>query len=243
VNDALTIHGKFFLIDALFFTLMSTFFDLNVHAYPETDAQVEDLLRVAKRYGYAGIGITNHDAMVQVELKSPFLFTGVEIRAHSVLELKRKITHYWGKVLLLAVHGGTDKLNRAAVEDARVDILVHPSGERGEGGLNHVSVRYAAENGVAIDFNVGALIHTRRGERARILSTMHEQLKLARKYQAPMIVTSNAHSLYDLRAPREMIALAALFGMSKDEATSALSDIPRGILEKRWKKEREVERL
>ncbi|RZN33693.1 MAG: ribonuclease P protein component 3 [Methanophagales archaeon ANME-1-THS] len=222
---------------------MPTFFDLNVHAYPETDVQAEDLLRVARRYGFAGIAITNHDLVVHEELKSPFIVRGVEIRAHSVLELKRKVTHYWGKVPLLAVHGGPDKLNRAAVEDARVDILAHPCGERGEGGLNHVSMRYAAENGVAIDFNVGALIHTRGGERARILSSMQEQLKLVRKYKAPMILTSNAYSIYDIRAPREMIALATLFGMSKDEATRALSEIPRGLLEKRWKREREVERL
>jgi len=236
-------HLKLFLMYDLFFSLMSTFFDLNVHAYPETDARVEELLRVAKRYGYAGIAITNHDEMVHEELKSPFILTGVEIRANSVLELKRKITHYWGKVPLLAVHGGVDKLNRAAVEDARVDILAHPCGEKGEGGLNHVSVRYAAANGVAIDFNVGALIHTRRSDRARILSKMREHLKLVRKYKAPMILTSNAHTLYDLRAPREMIALATLFGMSKDEAMSALSDIPHGIVDKRWKKEREVARL
>jgi len=232
-----------FLLYDLFFSLMSTFFDLNVHAYPETDARVEELLRVANRYGYTGIAITNHNEMVQEELKSPFIFTGLEIQANSVLELKRKVTHFWGKVTLLAVHGGTDKLNRAAVEDARVDILAHPCGEKGEGGLNHVSARYAAAHGVAIDFNVGALIRTRRGERARILNKMHEHLKLVRKYKAPMILTSNAHSIYDLRAPREMIALATLFGMTKDEATSALSEIPRGILDKRWKKEREVELL
>jgi ribonuclease P/MRP protein subunit RPP1 len=73
------------------------------------------------------------------------------------------------------------------------------------------------------------------------MGKMRENLKLARRYNAPMILTSNAHSIYDLRAPREMIALATLFGMSKEEATSALCDIPRGVLEKRWKKDRDVE--
>lgn len=222
---------------------MPNFFDLNVHAYPETDAPIEELRRVAKRYGYAEIALTNHDESVKENVETKFTITGVEIRAHSVPELKRKVTLHWGKVLLLAVHGGEDKLNRAAVEDPRVDILAHPCGEKGEGALNHVSVKYAAANCVAIDFNLGALIHNRRADRARILDKMRENLKLVRKYNAPMILTSNAHSIYDLRAPREMIALAALFGMSKEEATSALSDIPQGILEKRWKKEKEVEMM
>lgn len=223
---------------------MAPFFDLNLHAYPETDARAEDLLRVARRYGFTTIAITNHDGFpVGEEVNDPAIVRGVEVRADSVPELKRKVTQYWGKVQLVAVHGGMDKLNRAAVEDARIDILAHPCGDRGEGGLNHVSVRYAAENSVAIDFNVGALIHTRGADRARLLSSMQELLKLVRKYEAPMILTSNAHSIYDLRAPREMIALAALFGMRKDEARRALSEIPRGIVEKRWKWGREVEVL
>jgi ribonuclease P/MRP protein subunit RPP1 len=220
---------------------MPKFLDLNVHAYPETEVPAEELLRIAKRYGYAGIAITNHDDTARGNLKLNFLFPGVEIKADSVVDLKRKIKFYQGKVPLLAVHGGNDKINRAALEDSRVDILAHPCGEKREGELNHVLARYAAQNGIAIDFNLNAIIHSRRGDRARVLLKMRTNLKLVRKYKAPMILTSNAHSIYDLRAPREMIALASLFGMGREEATSALSDFPQGVLEKRWKKEKDVE--
>jgi ribonuclease P/MRP protein subunit RPP1 len=222
---------------------MPKYFDLNVHAYPETDTAAEELLRVAKRYGYAGIALINHDDVLQERSDSKTVFTGVEIRAQSIVELKRKIQLHWGNVALVAVHGGNEKINRAAVENPKVDILAHPSGERGEGGLNHVLVRYAAENGVAIDFNMNALIHSRRGDRARIIGKMRENLKMVRKFNAPVILTSHARSVYNLRAPREMIALASLFGMTREEATRALSETPAGILEKRWKKERDVEVL
>ncbi len=219
---------------------MSKFFDLNVHAYPETEVPAEKLLRAAKRYGYTGIAITNHDDTVKGDLKSNFGFSGIEIRANSVGDLKRKIKLYHGKVAVLAVHGGNDKINRAALEDHRVDVLAHPSGEKREGALNHVLAKLAAKNGVAIEFNLNAIINSRKGERARVLLKMRSNLKLVRKYKAPMILTSNACSIYDLRAPREMIALASLFGMEREEATSALSDFPQGILEKRWKKESDV---
>ena len=225
---------------------MPNFFDLNVHAYPETEVPVEEMFRVAKRYGYAGIAITNHDDTVKEKEDLPpsvsnFVFRGVEIRATSVPELKRKIKLHREKVSLLAVHGGNEVINEAALKDSKVDILVHPCGEKGGGELSHVLVRYAAENGIAIDFNLNAIIHSKRSDRARILWKMREILKLVRKYKALMIITSNAHSIYDLRAPREMIALASLFGMRKEEAVHALSDIPKGVLEKKWKKEKEVE--
>ena len=222
---------------------MPLFYDLIVHAYPETETPAAELLSLARRYGYAGIAITNHDQFCEAQPGLPGLFTGVEIQTESVTELKRAVKQYWGKVDLVVVHGGSEKINRAAVEHPRVDVLAHPCGEKGEGGLNHVLVRYAAANGVAIDFNLDALIRTRRADRARLLSKMREILRLVRKYHAPMLVTSHAHSLYELRAPREMIALAALIGLSTEEARAALSDCPAGIMAKRWKKEREVEVL
>ncbi len=225
---------------------MPNFFDLNVHAYPETDVPVEDMYRIAKRYGYTGIAITNHDDTEKgKEILPPsistFVFRGVEIRTKSVSELKRKIKLHYGEVPLLAVHGGSEVINEAALKDSRVDILAHPCGEKGEGELSHVLVRYAAKNGVAIDFNLNAIIHSRRSDRARILWKMRENLKLVRKYKAPAIISSNARFIYDLRAPREMIALASLFGMKKDEAIHALSAIPEGVLEHKWKKKTEVE--
>ena len=222
---------------------MPLFYDLIVHAHPETETPAADLLSLARRYGYAGIAITNHDQFYEAHPGLPGLFTGVEIQTESVTELKRAVKHYGGKVNLVVVHGGSEKINRAAVEHPRVDILAHPCGEKGEGGLNHVLVRYAAANGVAIDFNLDALIHTRRTDRARLLSKMREILRLVRKYHAPMLLTSHAQSLYELRAPREMMALAALIGLSPEEARAAVSDFPAGVLAKRWKREREVEVL
>jgi ribonuclease P/MRP protein subunit RPP1 len=222
---------------------MPTYIDLNVHAYPETETPAEDLLRIAKRYGFAQIAISNYDNHVLQDSWLEDLILGVEIQAQTVTELKRKLRQFGGKVTVIAVHGGDEKINRAAVESPKVDVLTHPYSEKGEGALSYVLVRFAAENGVAIDFNMNALIQSRHGERARILSKMREQLKLVRKYRAPMILTSHAHSIYDLRAPRELIALAALFGMTREEATRALSETPQGVVEKRWKKEREVEVL
>ncbi|MGC9444877.1 MAG: ribonuclease P protein component 3 [Candidatus Methanospirareceae archaeon] len=222
---------------------MPTYIDLHVHAYPETETPAENLLRVAKRYGFAQIGITNYDDHVLQDSQVEDLILGVELQAQTVTELKRKLRQLSGTVTVIAVHGGKEKINRAAVESQKVDVLTHPCSEKGEGALSYVLVRFAAENGVAIDFNMNALIRSRRGERARILSKMREQLKLVRKYRAPMILTSHAHSIYDLRAPRELIALAALFGMTREEATRALSETPQGVVAKRWKKEREVEVL
>ncbi|MCD4801122.1 MAG: ribonuclease P protein component 3, partial [Methanococcoides sp.] len=64
-------------------------------------------------------------------------------------------------------------------------------------------------------------------------SHFRDYLALSRKYDVPMLLTSNASSIFGLRAPREIIALAVLFGMEKDEAIMALSETPLGIVQKK----------
>jgi ribonuclease P/MRP protein subunit RPP1 len=141
--------------------------------------------------------------------------------------LKERIKKYRPKVDVLVVHGGDEVINRIAVGERMVDVLNHP-----RNGLNHVVARLAAKNKVAIGFDIGNIIHKRGGARSKALSEMRKNLILARRYGTPIILSSNAHSIYDLRAPREVIALTRLFGMKREEAVRALSEIPSMIVEK-----------
>lgn len=220
------------------FILMNTFFDLHIHSESES---LERLLRVTSRYGYSYIAVLEEDERftgrrTQKEAGGkPQLLRGVEIQAKDVAELHKKIRKYRRSVDILAVRSGDDAVNRAALKDSRVDFLAHI-----EGGdeLNHVAMRYAAESGVAVEFNAVSIINSRRGSRSRILQRASEMLKLARKYDASIILTSGARTLYELRAPRELMAVARLFGMEREEALKALTETPLRVL--RRKEERVV---
>ncbi|MDI6903517.1 MAG: RNase P subunit p30 family protein [Methanocellales archaeon] len=211
---------------------MLNYYDLNVHALPEGADPPSILSSVAKRYGYAAIAITNHSNFWS-EVTAEGIISGVEIVADGISELKEKIKNYRPKVDVLLVHGGDPKINRAAVESSDVDVLAHPFHE-----FNHVLAKSAAENEVAIEFNLDALIYARGVSRVRALSAFQINLKLARKFGVPTVLTSGARSQYDLRAPREMIALASLFGMSEAEAIGALSKTPWSIILRNKKKAR-----
>ncbi len=228
---------------------MPSFFLFDVHL--QSGMSADEMLRAARRFGYTGICIYNEDEaiMPSPDLKlnlNPHIYMGIEIRTDSISELRRKLRHYWLRVPLIAVHGGEEKINMAAVKDHRVDVLTHPCGEKWEGKeLKHQipMLKYAARNGIAIEFDLNPIVKSRRSERVRILRRLHENLKLIRKYHVMPLLTTKTRSIYDLRAPREMIALASLCGMEREEAIKALSEIPAGILTRRWKKGREVELL
>ena len=210
------------------------FYDFNVHSQPESNTTISQLCEVAKRYGYCGLAITNHSDKFTMD-KNHFscdfeVIKGVEIVSNPS-DLKEKVRKLRPKVTILSVHGGNERINRMAVEDKRIDILCHPECEN-ESGLNHVLARSAAKNDVAIEFDMGSIIHNRGKSRSKVLSSMSKNLRLARRYGAEMILTSNSFNIYDLRAPREMIALASLFGMTREEAVVAMSVTPQNIIKR-----------
>ncbi|MBN1133904.1 MAG: ribonuclease P protein component 3 [Methanosarcinaceae archaeon] len=215
------------------------FYDLNVHSKPDGESTIEELTALAKHFGYSGLAITNHSNTGVPSMASRTedfeIFSGIEIMATSPSKLHGLIGKYRKNVDVLIVHGGNENINRAAVESPNVDVLSHPQMGRNS-GLNHILAKSASENNVAIEFNLDAIIKGRGGRRAQTLSNFRTNLNIARKYDVQVLLTSNASSYFDLRAPREMIALAGLFGMDKDEAVSALSLTAEGIIERKRSK-------
>ncbi len=206
------------------------FYDFSIHTAPECEGSPQAMAEIASGYGYAGIAITNHtphqpQKPAMTDHPKIAVYSGIEIVAKNPHHLMQMIRKHRAKVRVLSVHGGNEKINRAAVESRAVDILSHPD-ER----LNHVLMRFASENRVAIEFNLDSIIRMRGRARVIALTNFRHNLKIARKYGAPMILASNAQSIYDLRAPAEMIALGTIFGMTEDEAIAALSAVPEEII-------------
>ncbi|MDD4496754.1 MAG: ribonuclease P protein component 3 [Methanosarcinaceae archaeon] len=214
------------------------FYDFGVHPAPEGENSPEELVALAKHLGYSGLAFVPHSDQLSPGL--PFIpsdgdfevfkcIRGIELVEENPSKLHGLIGKFRKKVDVLAVHGGSEKVNRAAVENSGVDILNHPSPEMGR-GLNQVLAKAAGENEVAIGLSLSALLYSRGFRRVRLLSEYRATLELARKYEVSIVLSSDAMSCFDLRAPREMAAIAELFGMEEDEALASLSTVPTGIL-------------
>jgi len=214
----------------------SNFYDLNVHTLPDYADSQSRMILETKDMGYSGICLTSinpANAFRCTDITMPTLmdfeiYTGIEIQADNVSKLNKYISRSVNKVDIISVSGGHEDINRGAVENGHVDILAHPASQGKP--LNHVLSKAAADNGVAIDFNIDALIRHRGGSRVRILSALRQNARLAHKFDIPMVITSNARSHYDLRGPREMMALGMLMGMTMEEALYAISTVPGSII-------------
>lgn len=200
----------------------SKFFDFYTH--PDNASL---MAHVGKRYGYSGIAVVSHDAKERTIIPEDFsIYRGVEIQAKPS-RIREEIRKFKDSGHILIVNGGEEDINRAAVETEGLDILLHPL------EFNNVLAKAAKDNSISIGFNLGLLIRLRGEARVRELKTMRINLKHARKYKLQLIITSDASSIYDLRAPREMVAISSLLDMTEKEAVDAMSATPLNILRKK----------
>jgi ribonuclease P/MRP protein subunit RPP1 len=223
------------------------YFDLHVHsAFSEGLSSFEQLASAAKELGYSGICISSYfqgfDQMKKffAELERARkvgveIFSGFEARntkeLQKLVELRRKFD-------VLLVHGGDLTLNRIACETSEVDILTHPEAGRIDSGLNHVLVKDAAKNNVAIEINFREVLMAENRSRAKALQKIETNVRLAEKYHAPIIVSSGAVSHWELKDPQILISFAEQLGAKRPK--ELLSKIPEKILQEA--KERKSEK-
>ncbi|ERH07982.1 MAG: RNase P/RNase MRP subunit p30 [Halonotius sp. J07HN4] len=121
---------------------------------------------------------------------------------------------------MLLVRGGTDALNRYAVEADRVDVLSRPLA--GDGDFNHVLARAAATNRVFVEFDLGVVLRESGGPRVQAIQDLRKLRELVEQYDTPFVVSATADSHRRLRAPRELRAVGEQIGFSADQITAGL---------------------
>lgn len=185
---------------------MTEFYDLCLR---ETSEEVQEL---AKELGWT---VTNFD------------FNTVFLEASDWGELKKKIKQNRDKADVLVFKGGNVELNRKAAGDTRVDVLLHPEKGRKDSGIDHVIAEKAANNKVAIGFDLKQLMKKGK-QQTHALSAWRKNLSLCEKYDTPYIITSGAKEKFGLRAPRELAAIIESLGF---KGNRAVSEYPENILQ------------
>jgi ribonuclease P/MRP protein subunit RPP1 len=216
------------------------FHDLHVHSIGES---AEQFAVMAKQLGYSSICISEYFKNQQKELQKEFQRveekTGMRIylgfEAKSVGELA-KLAGIRRQFDVLLVHGGDLKLNRAACETPEVDILTHPEFGRADSGLNHVLAKAAAENDVAIEVNFRNILVNEGKSRARIVANISQNVTLARKFGAPLVLCSGAVSPWEMRDPMAMVSMAMQVGLGQKEAKDSATKVPEMILKNSYER-------
>jgi len=206
---------------------------------------IEQLVDFAKKLGYSGIAICDNyqglDKLKELknkisEIKSEIeVYCGVNIIAKDVNEMREIVSKIREKVHIVTVSGGDYSINRAACEDSRIDVLMHPELGRPDSGLDEPCLEAATQNNVAIGISFREILFNFRKQRAYILNHITKNLKLCDHFRTPVIVCSCAQSIWGLRGPRDLISLLDILGLDIGKAFASISSIPQTIVEENKK--------
>lgn len=177
------------------------------------------------------IGLCDSKKPEQEIVSSRIRGVGCELTAKTKREFGEKLRAMHDKWDYLVVPGGGDIINRLAVGDDRVDMLLHPDLGRKDSGVDSFIAREACENEVAIGVNLGGLIAARGSYRINLCRNIQRNLELSRKYGFDLIATTGARSRYDLRSGESVYGLLLWLGFGEEEAARAMYDVPMSVLE------------
>ncbi len=216
------------------------FYDLHVHTTLSIgENSVEEVVDMAGRLGLTGLGVVRYytGRIEKIpEIKGTDIVSAVMIKPDNKEDLDATAKKIRNKVELLMVHGGNYDVNRAACENSMIDILCHPELGRRDSGLDHICVKAAQENDVAIEINFREILESYKRQRVYIISSMMKNIKLCRKYNANVITTSGAITKWGMRGGRELAAITHVLGLDLGDAISSLSMLPIELVKKNREK-------
>ena len=225
-----------------------------VHAYPDGDATVARFAKTASEYGFDGVVVRNHgdeppaiasrdggsggggsgaggdggsgggggDFETVRDRYGVDVVAGVEVRAGDPSRASGFVGNHRDSKTVVAVHGGTRAINRFAVEQPAVDVLTHPMA--GDGDVNHVLAKAAAENGVRLEFSFARVLRADGGRRVQALRGLRKLRELVDAFDVPYVVSADPESHLQVRAPRELVAVGEAIGFDAEQVERGLAE-------------------
>src|SRR3989344_6525930 len=210
------------------------FYDLDVHTSLSIgENTLEERADMAKRLGLAGIGVVRYYAgghAALPEIDGIDIVNCLMIKAARTDELNSFVDKARPRADVLLVHGGNYDVNRAACENSAVDVLCHAELGRKDSGLDHVCVRAAHDNNVAIEVNFREVLESYKRNRIYVLSSLKKNIELCKKYDVKIVTTSSAVTKWGMRSGRELASIAHLLGLDLGKAIETTTTIPEQII-------------
>ena len=141
----------------------------------------------------------------------------LEIKSNNVNEIKKTARKFRNKSSCISVIGGNLKINRATVETIQIDVLSRPYLRRFDGGINHVLAKEAVKNNVAVELCFKDVLRSYLSHRSKVISNFKDIYTLYRKYDFPLILSTRAESVFDIRTTHDFIAFFKQTGLTASE--------------------------
>ena len=204
------------------------FFDLNIKG-----SSLENNVKLAVQasdYGWEHINFSYNQNEFKEALKlkdelADALFDVIdfdytlEIKSTNVNEIRKHVNNFRSRASCISVVGGDLKVNRAVLENIKVDVLSRPYLNRFDSGINHVLAKEAVRNNVAIELCFKDILRTYLAPRAKVISNFRDTYLLYRKFDFPLVLSSGANSIFDIKTTHDFVNVFTQTGLTAEEVS------------------------
>ena len=202
------------------------FFDLNIKG-----SSLENNIKLAKQaseYGWEHINFSYNQKDFQnalnlreelddsLESIISFDYT-LEIKSTNINEIRKAANKFRDRASCISVIGGDLKVNRAVLENVKIDVLSRPYLKRYDAGLNHILAKESLRNNVAVELCFNDILRSYLAPRAKIISNFRDIFTLYRKFDFPLILSSGSESIFDIKTTQDFVSVFKQTGLNDDE--------------------------
>jgi RNase P/RNase MRP subunit p30 len=160
----------------------------------------------------------------------------VDLRPRSPSELGRLLRRLRRSFEVVCVLCESKVVARQAAKDRRVDLLSFPLLDFRRRFFDRAEAELACNGLSALEVDVKPLLVLEGAARVRLLSWLRREVAVAKKFGVPVVVSSGVAKEMLLRKPREMAALAFLFGLDEASGLDAVSQNAEVIVKRNREK-------
>jgi RNase P/RNase MRP subunit p30 len=198
---------------------------------------------VALGYGLVALPLAPESSVDEVErLRTVCSEAGadfasrVDLRPRTHNEFIRQVRRLRRKFEVVCVSCENKAVARQAAKDRRVDLLSFPSLDFRGRFFDRAEAELASNSFAALEVDVKPLLVLEGPVRIRLLSSLRREVAIAKKFHVPVVISSGVSKELLLRKPREMAALAFLFGLDEASGLEAVSQSANLIVERNREK-------
>lgn len=221
------------------------FYDLNLMSNLSSgENSIAEMAERAEMFGYDAIAFCDYLLnlkdleKMKREIKTAKkkckieIYAGVKIKSDNKAELVRKVRAFREHVYVIAVQGGNLEVNGQACAMPEVDILASPESGRIDSGFDHVMASLARENRVALAIEFFRILDSESKSRISTIRKIRKNLRICEKYNVPVISSSGAKNVWEIRGPREMMAFIEILGFDYEFAEKSLTSNSEVIIQR-----------
>ena len=221
--------------------MVKTFIDLGIYPEGIEKEEVEKIVIHARKLGYTKICLVlksfkdfNFKIFEGLGIE---IIPRLEVEGSTVNMVKKQVLKR-GNLQRLAVFSVFAENKRVAMWAARnrwINIIRVPSYSFNK-IINWSIARLLASNNKAFELQTAPILRVRGIVRSKLLKSFHVMVSRLLNAKTPIVVSSGANNVYEMRRPQDTAALATLVGLPLEEGLKGVSITPENIVLKAFQR-------